>query len=76
MTTGPINEQANVLHLEAREAGQAGNYDLAIQKLKEAMALEPSWPYPVYDLAFTYLLKGDFTNALKYYKETDALEPG
>lgn len=76
METGPINEQANVLHLEAREAGQAGNYDLAIQKLKEAMTLEPTWPYPVYDLAFTYLLKGDFIHALKYYKETDALEPG
>ena len=70
-----MNEQANQLHLEAREAGQAGNYQLAIEKLLEAMKIEPSWAYPVYDLAFTYLLTGDFENALKYYRETDALEP-
>lgn len=75
METAPRNEQATTLHLEAREAGQAGNYDLAIQKLNEAMVIEPNWAYPVYDLAFTYLLKGDFANALKYYKQTDELEP-
>ncbi|MNJ91972.1 hypothetical protein D3C87_96270 [compost metagenome] len=75
MEPRPINEQANVLHLEAREAGQAGNYQLAIEKLVEAMSIEPLWAYPVYDLAFTYLLVGDFDNALKYYRETDALEP-
>ena len=75
METGPINEQANLLHLEAREAGQAGNYQLAIEKLLEVMTIEPLWAYPVYDLAFTYLLVGDFDNALKYYRETDVLEP-
>lgn len=76
METTPRNEQATLLHLEAREAGQAGNYDLAIEKLNEAMTIEPDWAYPVYDLAFTYLLKGDSANALKYYKQTDELEPG
>ncbi|MGV3611285.1 MAG: tetratricopeptide repeat protein [Fluviicola sp.] len=75
METRPINEQANLLHLEAREAGQGGDYQLAIQKLLEAMSIEPNWAYPVYDLAFTYLLVGDFDNALKYYQETDNLEP-
>ena len=39
------------------------------------MRIEPLWAYPVYDLAFTYLLMGDFDNALKYYRETDAIEP-
>lgn len=75
METRPINEQANQLHLEAREAGQAGDYQTAIAKLQEAMRIEPRWAYPVYDLAFTYLLVGDFTSALNYYRETDALEP-
>lgn len=75
METGPINEQANMLHLAAREAGQAGNYQLAIEQLLEAMKIEPSWAYPVYDLAFTYLLIGDFESALNYYRATDALEP-
>jgi tetratricopeptide (TPR) repeat protein len=75
MEPGSNKEKANLLHLAAREAGQAGNYPMAIEKLEEAMKLEPLWAYPVYDLAFTYLLMGDFPNALKYYKETDALEP-
>lgn len=75
MEPGSNREKANLLHLAARDAGQAGNYAMAIEKLQEAMALEPLWAYPVYDLAFTYLLLSDFENALKYYKETDALEP-
>jgi tetratricopeptide (TPR) repeat protein len=70
-----ISPAAAALHQEARAFGQAGKYDLSIAKLEQAMAMEPDWAYPVYDLAFTYLLKGDFSNALKYYKQTNALSP-
>ena len=70
-----IDPLAIELHQEARELGQAGKYDLAILKLEEAIKLQPTWAYPVYDLAFTYLLKNDFQNALKYYKKTNELEP-
>lgn len=70
-----IDLKAKQLHIEARELGQAGNYDLSIAKLEQAIAIQPGWAYPYYDLAFTYLLKGDFDNALTFYQKTDELEP-
>lgn len=76
MESREINPQAQALHHEARLLGQSGKYDIAIGKLEEAMRLQPDWPYPVYDLAFTYLLKGDVANALKYYNITDNIAPG
>lgn len=75
MSNKTIAPAAISLHREARELGQAGNYDLSISKLEQAIAIQPDWAYPPYDLAFTYLLKGDSENALKYYKMTDELEP-
>jgi tetratricopeptide (TPR) repeat protein len=70
-----INPAARILHQEARQLGQASRYDEAIVKLHEAIKLQPDWAYPAYDLAFTYLLKGDNANALKFYQKTDELEP-
>lgn len=70
-----IDNKAFVLHQEARELGQKGSYDLSISKLEEAINIQPNWAYPYYDLGYTFLLKGDFDNALKYYKKTDELEP-
>jgi tetratricopeptide (TPR) repeat protein len=70
-----IDPRAKSLHDESRKLGQAGNYDSCIAKLQQAMEIQPDWAYPVYDLAFTYLLKQDFDNALKFYKKTDELEP-
>ncbi|MFD2565787.1 tetratricopeptide repeat protein [Pseudotenacibaculum haliotis] len=69
------SEEAMVLHNEARQFGQAGEYDLAIEKLFLAHERSPKWPYPLYDLAFTYMLKDDYDNALKYYQMTDVLAP-
>ncbi len=48
---------------------------MAIEKLKKANELAPNWAYPVYDLAYTYLLMQDFPNALKYYARTDNRKP-
>jgi tetratricopeptide (TPR) repeat protein len=70
-----IDATAKALHNEAREFGQAGKYDSSIAKLEQAIKIQPAWAYPTYDLAYTYLLKGDFDNALKFYKKTDELEP-
>lgn len=75
MENKAIDPKAQSLHQEARALGQEGKYDLAITKLNEAISIEPAWAYPTYDLAFTYLLKGDYENALKFYKKTDELEP-
>lgn len=75
MDNKAIDPKAQSLHREARALGQEGQYDQAITKLTEAISIQPEWAYPTYDLAFTYLLKGDYENALKFYKKTDALEP-
>jgi tetratricopeptide (TPR) repeat protein len=75
MESQMIDPKAKSLHNEARELGQAGKYDSSIAKLEQAIAIQPDWAYPVYDMAFTYLLKGDFDNALMFYKKTDELEP-
>jgi tetratricopeptide (TPR) repeat protein len=75
MSKHPIQAAAKQLHDEARVFGQSGKYDEAIEKLETAIKMEPTWAYPVYDLAFTYLLKGDSAKALEYYLKTDQLEP-
>jgi len=70
-----ISNEAQQLHQEARQHGGKGEYKLSIKKLKKANELAPDWAYPVYDLAYTYLLQEDYANALKYYKITDEMEP-
>jgi tetratricopeptide (TPR) repeat protein len=66
---------AKKLHEEARQAGSAGDYKKALSLLERASALAPTWPYPVYDMAFTYLLMRDTENARKYYRKTLELSP-
>jgi tetratricopeptide (TPR) repeat protein len=70
-----IPAKAKQLHEQGREKGAAGDYVAAIRLLNEAAALAPDWAYPSYDLAFTYLLKGNHTEALEKYKEVERLEP-
>jgi tetratricopeptide (TPR) repeat protein len=70
-----VDSKAQNLHNEARSFGQSGKYDVAINKLEQAIQIQPDWAYPYYNLAFTYLLKGDYENALKYYIQTDSLAP-
>ncbi|MFX1507568.1 MAG: tetratricopeptide repeat protein [Promethearchaeota archaeon] len=73
--TENISQKAIELHQKARVYGQSGNYDKAIELLEEAQRIAPKWPYPLYDLAFTYLLKEDFRNALLNYEKVDKLAP-
>lgn len=70
-----VPESAKQLHDRAREFGQNGKYEKSIEALLEANKLAPKWPYPLYDLAYTYLLQDDYENALKYYRLTDSLAP-
>lgn len=70
-----IPAEAKALHAESRKLGQAQQYDAAIAKLNEAIVLAPEWPYPRYDLAFTYLLKQQTAEALKHYRTVDQLVP-
>jgi tetratricopeptide (TPR) repeat protein len=71
----PVSVEAQDLHQRGREAGASGNYDGALAHLARAAQLAPQWPYPVYDAAFTYLLKGDPENALRFYRRTVELAP-
>ena len=50
---------------ERTAAGGAGDYKKAITLLERASSVAPEWPYPVYDMAFTYLLMKDAENARK-----------
>jgi tetratricopeptide (TPR) repeat protein len=70
-----VPAEAESLHQQARQAGEAGDYKKAIALLGRASSLAPAWPYPVYDMAFTYLLMKDAENARKYYRKTVELAP-
>ncbi|NJO13609.1 MAG: hypothetical protein HC872_09240 [Gammaproteobacteria bacterium] len=67
--------EAELAHNQARQAGGAGDYEKAIALLEQASSLAPTWPYPVYDTAFTELLIGDAANARKHYRKTVELSP-
>ena len=70
-----VSDLAKSLHNQARQFGQTGDYKNAIEKLTQANKEAPNWPYPLYDLAYTYLLQDDYENALKYYQLTDKIAP-
>ncbi|WP_061533019.1 tetratricopeptide repeat protein [Collimonas arenae] len=71
----PIPEEAKRLHDLGRVAGQKGESKAAISYFRKASEIAPNWPYPYYDLAFTYLLNRDFENAYDAYKRVDNLAP-
>lgn len=70
-----VPAEAESLHNQARQAGESGDYKRAITLLEQARILAPQWPYPVYDIAFTYLLMKDTENARTYYRKTVELSP-
>jgi tetratricopeptide (TPR) repeat protein len=70
-----VPAEAESLHTQARQAGGTGDYKKAIALLERASSLAPAWPYPVYDLAFTYLLMNEPENARKHYRKTVELAP-
>ena len=70
-----VPAEAESLHKQARQAGGSGDYKEAISLLERAAKLAPDWPYPAYDMAFTYLLMKDYENAQRYYRKTIELAP-
>ena len=67
--------EAIEMHQMARQEGQYGRYAQAIDLLTKTHQLAPNWPYPLYDLVYTYLLHKDFEQALAYYRLANRLEP-
>jgi tetratricopeptide (TPR) repeat protein len=72
---GPINPDAKRVHDEGRAAGARGAHDAAVSLLTQAAELDPTWPYPIYDRAYTHLLREDFEAALADYRKTLELSP-
>jgi tetratricopeptide (TPR) repeat protein len=70
-----VPAEAESLHQQARLAGQSGDYKTTITLLGQASNLAPQWPYPIYDMAYTYLLMKDTENARQYYRKTVDLSP-
>jgi tetratricopeptide (TPR) repeat protein len=71
----PTHPEAERLHQEGRAAGEKGDFDAAIALFTHAAELDPSWPRPVYERAWTHLLKRDFDAARADYRKTLDLSP-
>ncbi len=61
-------DQGRVYALETR-------FEDAIASFEQAAELDPSWPYPIYEMALTYLLMGDADKALQLYQQVDEMAP-
>ncbi len=70
-----VPEKAQELHRQGRQAGGNGDNDKALALFTQASREAPKWPYPVYDAAFTYLLKGDAEKAEEFYTTVDKMAP-
>jgi tetratricopeptide (TPR) repeat protein len=70
-----ISEEAHRLHQEGRAAGSSGDPVRAIELFHRAHQLAPEWPYPPYDMAFTYLLHDYLEQAETWYAKVDELAP-
>jgi tetratricopeptide (TPR) repeat protein len=70
-----IPTKAKELHEHARVFGGKGELEKAVDLLKQASRLAPDWAYPLYDLAYTYLLKGQSNEALGAYERVNKMEP-
>jgi len=70
-----VPAKADELHGQGRNAGAAGEYDKALALFDRAHKEAPDWPYPLYDAAYTYLLKGDAEKAAEYYAAVDKMAP-
>ena len=66
---------AQTLHQQGRQAGEQGDLALALQFFQKAHEADPEWPYPLYDMAFTYLLQDEVEKAYEYYKKVDERAP-
>lgn len=75
LSENAVSSKAAQLHNKGRELGQKGDYKNSIQQLGLAAKEDPKWAYPVYDLAYTYMLMNDFEKAHEYYQKVDQMSP-
>ena len=72
---GKVPPEARALHEQGRAAGGKGEYPRSIALLRAASEKAPDWPYPLYDLAYTYQLQGDDPKAEETYVRVEKLAP-
>jgi len=70
-----VPAEAEALQNQARIAGSSGEYARAIEAFNEAHDAAPRWPYPLYELAYTYELMGQPAKALPIYEQVVKLAP-
>ncbi len=70
-----VSDEAKALHDQARAAGSSGDYAKAIAAFNKAHDAAPSWPYPLYELAYTYELMDQPAKALPVYEQVVKLAP-
>jgi hypothetical protein len=70
-----ISDEAQRLHEQGRAAGSGGDPVRALELFHRAHQLAPGWPYPPYDMAFTYLLHDYLAEAELWYAKVDELAP-
>ena len=70
-----VSDAAAALHEQGRAAGGKGEYAKAIELFNKAHEAAPTWPYPLYDLAYTYALMDQPEKALPTYERVVALAP-
>lgn len=70
-----MSEEAIKYHTRGRKLSKLGAYGDAMKLLKKAVSLAESSPYPYYDLAMVYVMRGDSSKALTNFKQCDELAP-
>jgi tetratricopeptide (TPR) repeat protein len=70
-----VSDAAAALFDQGRDTAGKGNYAAAIDLLNKAHDAAPAWPYPLYELAYTYELMDQPAKALPIYERVVALAP-
>ena len=73
--TTNISEEAVQAFNAGIDCGKANDLKAAQKNFAKAIELEPQWPYPRFQQAFTHLLQGEHAAALASYRLVDQLEP-
>lgn len=70
-----VSKKALDYHNKGRQYGQQGDYEKSIEFLTKATETDTKWAYPVYDMAYTYMLMGNSEKAFELYKKVDSMSP-
>jgi tetratricopeptide (TPR) repeat protein len=70
-----VSNIAMEYHQKGRQYGQQGDYEKSLEFLAKASVADPKWAYPIYDMAYTYMLVNNYDKAYELYQKVNAMEP-